>query len=49
MSFSKMDSIVLEKAGGRIDNLKYTNLMKPNGATGYDMEVIKTPAHLSQF
>lgn len=44
MSFlSKVDSYVLPKADELMDSLGYKNLKRAKGATGYLIEVIKTP------
>lgn len=41
-TFTKMDNVVLEKADYLMDSLGYKILMRAKGATGYNIEVIKT-------
>ena len=44
MSFlSKVDSFVLSKADNLMDSLGYKNLKRTKGATGFFIEVIRTP------
>jgi len=38
-----IDSLVLTKADRLMDSLNYKNLKKTKGATGYDIEVLRTP------